>query len=710
MMLNVGSQWRKWDLHVHTPASLVNNYGGEKEWDKYIAALEALPSEFAVLGINDYWFLDGYKRLTEERKKGRLKNIQLILPVIEFRIDTFAGTDSHFTRVNYHVIFSPEFSVEDLQSQFVSALSSHITIDPTHTNVRREWSETPTRESMERLGKALYDNLPPDVQAKTHQSMISIGFSNLNVNRTEVEKILSRPHFKGKHLRAIGKTEWWDMKFSLQAIGAKLSVINEVDLVFGCGETPEHIHTATDKLKKANCNHRLLDCSDAHDYVGAKSQPLGKCFTWIKADPTFEGLRQAVFAWDSRVHIGRIIPPIPVHTISGVKLNFDEKTRIGQEAFCLRGKHEIPFSPYLTCIIGGRGTGKSCLLNLILEKLNPGKSDIFRSNKLFKDNNTVVIPAGIEFDSNTALIIEVFGQNEIETLGRNPGKLTEAIITRVFQLDNGKLEALAKILANHVDGLSRVETALKELKEINAEISKLDAEIGTFKSMLNLYNDEEYKEKVLKLDVATKKLQKLRADEERVARYRRTIDELVVGMTNEGVAAEASDNAYTLSLYSAQLKLKEAVLHLQTGLDDPGMILAKEGLYTEIDLVKNAISALLKQRGLTEQNIRDMSEASGRIAELEQQITPLRLLKVARGIIVDCQERTDKYRDEFVKALNTALSQISVDLPTNEFIRKIELKYHFDFAKANQAILTKIIGHCLPGLFIGESQRETHVN
>jgi hypothetical protein len=51
-----GSTWKKWDLHVHTPESLIHNYPGgkEKAWEAFIADLEALPGEFKVLGINDY--------------------------------------------------------------------------------------------------------------------------------------------------------------------------------------------------------------------------------------------------------------------------------------------------------------------------------------------------------------------------------------------------------------------------------------------------------------------------------------------------------------------------------------------------------------------------------------------------------------------------------------------------------------------------------
>ena len=56
-----GSLWRRWDLHVHTPASLYHNYGsGSDVWERFITALEQLPKDFSVIGINDYLFLDRY--------------------------------------------------------------------------------------------------------------------------------------------------------------------------------------------------------------------------------------------------------------------------------------------------------------------------------------------------------------------------------------------------------------------------------------------------------------------------------------------------------------------------------------------------------------------------------------------------------------------------------------------------------------------------
>ncbi|KKG15173.1 hypothetical protein EO98_15220 [Methanosarcina sp. 2.H.T.1A.6] len=69
-----GSEWRKWDLRVHTPASIVNSsYPGPGPWEAFLTDLEALPPEFKVIGINDYLFIDGYKRVREEKVKGIIR-------------------------------------------------------------------------------------------------------------------------------------------------------------------------------------------------------------------------------------------------------------------------------------------------------------------------------------------------------------------------------------------------------------------------------------------------------------------------------------------------------------------------------------------------------------------------------------------------------------------------------------------------------------
>jgi hypothetical protein len=75
-----GSLWNKWDLHVHTPASIIQHYGRDNDsWEKFFSSIEALPEEFKVIGINDYILIDGYKEVTKAHSQGRDAKYRIIL-------------------------------------------------------------------------------------------------------------------------------------------------------------------------------------------------------------------------------------------------------------------------------------------------------------------------------------------------------------------------------------------------------------------------------------------------------------------------------------------------------------------------------------------------------------------------------------------------------------------------------------------------------
>ena len=46
-----GAAWRVWDLHVHTPKSLVQQYGPDTDetWERYLKELEGLPRDIKVI-------------------------------------------------------------------------------------------------------------------------------------------------------------------------------------------------------------------------------------------------------------------------------------------------------------------------------------------------------------------------------------------------------------------------------------------------------------------------------------------------------------------------------------------------------------------------------------------------------------------------------------------------------------------------------------
>jgi len=182
-----GSFWSKWDLHVHTPASIIQQYGGDKEeiWEEFITDLESLPEEYKVIGINDYYFLDGYKKVLDYKEDGRLENIELILPVIELRLNNFGGTDSKLSKVNYHVIFADSsiLTPETIEAQFINSLQSDFQLKPKYhgQGLEDSWQGIITRESLKTLGENIIDSVPQE-EVKNYDSPLKEGFNNLTLN------------------------------------------------------------------------------------------------------------------------------------------------------------------------------------------------------------------------------------------------------------------------------------------------------------------------------------------------------------------------------------------------------------------------------------------------------------------------------------------------------------------------------------------------
>ncbi len=96
-----GSEWRKWDLHVHSPAS----HGFTGTYDQ--VAQQIIASDCAVIGVNDYFTIEGYR---EVRNKLPGDSKKTILPVVEMRTNTVLAnrqSKNSGVRINFHIIFNP---------------------------------------------------------------------------------------------------------------------------------------------------------------------------------------------------------------------------------------------------------------------------------------------------------------------------------------------------------------------------------------------------------------------------------------------------------------------------------------------------------------------------------------------------------------------------------------------------------------------------
>ena len=475
--INRGSEWRKWDLHVHTPLSIEQEYGGDtpENWERFISDLERLPSEIKIIGINDYIFIDGYKKVLDEKQKGRLSNIELILPVIELRIDKFANVskDEPLKRVNFHVIFSNELTPEIIQEQFLNSLSCEYLLN-SDLHDQSIWNGTITIKSITDLGRKIIDSS----NGKINGSPLKIGFNSLNIPYNKLLEKLENSYLKNKFLTAVGKTEWDTMRWDGSAADKK-NVINRANFVFSASPIVELAVKARESLKSQSVNHKLLHCSDAHTFINnlqnTKEKELGHCFTWIKADPTFEGLKQIIYEYGERVRIQDEKPDFKENKEIIDKVKFiSPNNKFSNE--------EIFFNPNLNVIIGGKSSGKSILLYSIAKTLLADTKD----KSLFKNNgeeryNLKSIDSDFNFEITTKADIPQKmsdRENDDNSVIPNIKYIPQNELVKLAEPElSGKAESLNKLVRNLIcedtDSKQKYDDFIKNVKQYDKEREEL---------------------------------------------------------------------------------------------------------------------------------------------------------------------------------------------------------------------------------------------
>lgn len=688
-----GSTWAKWDLHVHTPASLVHKYSGADPWEAFLQGLETLPKEFKVIGINDYLFLDGYKKVLEAKNNGRLANIELFLPVIELRLDKFGGSNNHLSRVNYHVLFSDELSPETIEHQFLNALSSKYALSPPYSSLTKDWGGVPTRQGLEDLGRAIIESVPAQERHKFNAPLIE-GFNNLCLSFDSIQSLLNSHYFQGKTITAVGKTEWADIKWNDQSIADKRTIINRADFVFISAESVDAWRKSKESLTNATVNDRLLDCSDSHSFSDANTtNRLGKCFTWIKADPTFEGLRQALFEYSGRVKVSNNPPIEPLLDIREVKLNFPTTTKVqsnnGSEVFCFRGDTSISFSPYLTCIIGGRGTGKSTLLNLLHEKLNPGTTKFFKDNHLTPELEANIQSCVIIDNDFEEKDVEFLQQNEIEQLATAPSRLTQAILSRLAKRDEKGLLMLIKTqIYAAIESATRQIERLKTEQALIKNLSASEKELATKKSLIDSIHNDQYGAINSKLALINKEIEELRNGKSRLDGF---VRELRTIMSKYSLLTETPTNIYESQLSMIVLAIEEAISGQQ---GQPAISAAEareKALAISVVELKRQLDGFLKERGLSQENLQDIGKASERVAQLEAKLPEMRAavnaIKTEISQFTSQNSLSDKYATtvlELLNPINLELHNLSTE------VKPIALKYEFDENSFREAIIRRL--------------------
>lgn len=365
-----GSEWRRWDLHVHTKNTNKNDQFQSKDFESFCKVLfeKAIENQVCVIGITDYFSIDNYcaavkyqKEIDEntefnEDDKRKIKEI-LLLPNVELRM--LPVTDRG-RLVNIHCIFNPEY-IEKLNNDFFNSLK--------HQSSGRDYSMT--RESIVLLGK----QCNPEAN---DEDAYKIGIEQFVVVHTDLKTLFDKnKELKNNTIIVVsnsnkdgnsayqqhydlfeGNTNALDdIRKTIYKLSDCIFSGNEKDRIYFLGEGADDIETVKEKCGSIKpCIHG----SDAHT-EDKLFKPDNNRYCWVKADPTFEGLKQILYEPEARVRIQESKPEEKsvYYVIDSVNFDIDKKW-----------KGTIQLNPNLNTIIGGRATGKSTLLKAIAKKIS----------------------------------------------------------------------------------------------------------------------------------------------------------------------------------------------------------------------------------------------------------------------------------------------------------------------------------------------------
>ena len=453
--MNRGSEWRKWDLHIHTPGTAKNDHYGNSDevWERYIDALEK--SDVTVFGITDYFSISNYIKVKEYQKQDRLKE-KFLLPNVEMRI--YPVTDKS-KLINIHAIFDPFLDVADIEREFFRQLQFTYN-DASYSCIDND---------LAKLGRIVENNpnLADDVAIKK-------GIDAFAVSYEALKKVIDKAFFKGHVIIALsngskdGVTGILNQEGNMQPLRKEITRMSDIILSGNPGDVEYFSGAKTSVEEVVSTYGSLKPCiigSDAHSLDKVGVFPNDR-ITWIKADPTFEGLKQILFEPKERVRISDAIPDFKYdyNIIDHVVLN---TAGVWNQT--------IPLNQNLNTIIGGRSTGKSTLLASMAAKFQKIKNDEnYDFIKGLSDNVHVFWRDGLEADNKE---IEYFTQNEIANIisRRDSDKLFLEIL---ISLPNMR-EAYEKFKADEAAKFASIQAKVSLFFEKRRQYNEKNAYVKT---------------------------------------------------------------------------------------------------------------------------------------------------------------------------------------------------------------------------------------
>lgn len=309
-MLNYrGSEWNRWDLHVHTASSYDYKYKAPDADDLLCQALEQ--NNIKAVAITDHFKID----------KGRIESLRSKAPGIVFFPGVELRTDKGSNNLHLILVFSEKADLTALSGDFDAIM------------IRQKAKSSDSDET-------IYWEFGDIVDfARNHDALITIhaGHKTNGIDKEISNALPVKEAIKADIADAIHFFE----------IGQK----RDID------EYEQHVF-------KDITRRPLIMCSDNHN---PKDYTV-KEMLWIKADLTFAGLKQCLYQPQERVFIGNVPPALDrvsknkqgnISSISCMRIDQPVNKETTWFDF------DIPLNPSMVAVIGNKGSGKSAFSDII---------------------------------------------------------------------------------------------------------------------------------------------------------------------------------------------------------------------------------------------------------------------------------------------------------------------------------------------------------
>jgi exonuclease SbcC len=452
-----GSEWRKWDLHIHTPKTKLSDHFEKIEdediWKTFCTKIEE--SDVSVFGITDYFSVENYFTFIRKHKQYFPLSEKVFFPNIELRLEVSVNKGAE--EVNIHIIFSnSELITKSKIEEFLLKLDTNIKFNEAVISCKN----LTTKNDFEKAG------VKHDVIRKKLKEVFG---------KDECYLIIAASNNAG--LRADTSSP------------RKLNVSDEIDKVcdgfFGGKQNIKYYldveRYETEEKAKAK---PVISACDAHsfddidNYLGKKfikknkrtnKDETIKNITWIKADPTFEGLKQIMYEPELRISFSIDNPE--------KKSNYQVIDRLEINYKNIFNK-SIKLNSYLNSIIGGRSTGKSILLASIAKKIKTDEPVVFENKKRYDS-----------FINEITESLKIHWKDGVENNDREVEYFHQGYMYDIARDDNKKDRLIQKILKNKGKE-SILYNYEKSISENKKKISNL---VNDFFQLRNEINEKELK-------------------------------------------------------------------------------------------------------------------------------------------------------------------------------------------------------------------------